>query len=371
MVSDTQQTSSPRARRSRVRSGLPRRRDLKPFPRPTRRFSTGLILAGILVLMSLFWYQRQIHPRLKSLLGADDGALLSTLVAASAATYGLFKPQVDDVLKRILSLLDRPYAPKILGGGMVVMGLLLFGTSSIYVTLNKTGNASAKADFELELRKNGREIESAVNLSIDKPYFRLFWFSPGAVVFRLHKPSGFATERRTLGLGSTLRLDLPSDLHPKELHVLRLVPIGLISRTRADEDLSCQPKGRTPAFYLDIDVRRGKSHWSYCVPLRPQPIYIGGSRSDLEAVALGENSGQWLSHLKTKIGLLDEDTDAQLQETAESPPLYLGTVEFLPGDEVCISRRFFDGYKADKKAMGTFTVLNNPGPQTFLLEEAP
>lgn len=326
-------------------------------------------LAVILVLMGFFWFHRHFYETLKSFLKTDDGALLATFLAAAAGAYGLFKAQVEHLGKRIQTSLSGPGAPKFLGAGMIMMAILLVGTSSVRVTLE-----GATAPHEFEIRKNDRILERAVVLSRDAPaYFHMLWFSPpGEVSLSLLKPAGYLTERRSVGPGSAIVIKAPGDFRPKQTPVLRLVPawglLELLDPASRTTDGTCRRRPRSPSRFLIIEVRRAKlKPESYCVPLGLNATYIGASKMELETIALREGAGEWVRQLRAEMDPLNMEANAQLQELVASTPLCKGTIELQPGDEVHLFQEFFDGHNSDRKTLGIYTMLSSPVRQTVYL----
>ncbi|HVR96042.1 MAG TPA: hypothetical protein VMW27_05475, partial [Thermoanaerobaculia bacterium] len=288
-------------------------------------FSHGTLLAAILVLMVYFWIHRHFNEQLKWYLKAGSGAVIATLLAAAAGAHGLFKTQVEDLVKGIQRSLSTRGAPKFLGAGMIMMAILLVVTSSVRVTLEGAG---ASASVEFEIRKDGRVLEKDFVLSRDgRPYFHMFWFSlPGEVSLKLLKPAGYLAERRFVGPLSAVVIKAPGDFRPKQTHVLRLVPawglLELLDPASRTTDNTCRRQPGSPSRFLKIEVRRAKlKPESYCVPLGLNAIYIGASKPELETIVLGEAAGEWVRQLRAEISPLNMEANAQLQELAASTPL--------------------------------------------------
>jgi hypothetical protein len=345
----------------------------------------GLAMAGVFALLAILWFERHAYPYAKMLL-TGEGTLFASLAAALAITYGVFKGKIYEQAQKFWSLLDKPIAPKMLGGGILLMIFLLFTTSSIYIVLDSVNPGT---NFELNVKKNGTPDER-VTLSSNHPYFyRLLFFSrPGLTSIIPLKPAGYASAKQQLKLGGTIRFHIPIDFKRKDLHILRLVPgWGIIESlpqakdsaafsTKAEKNghtvAGCDCATKTEedqATYPSYQLRiRFPNKNCYCIRWYLQTIYVGASAADLEWAATDSSNKNWLRLLEDKIVSPTSPERSALQLAASSP-FYLPTTELAAGDKVEIDLIFVDGLSSETHHLGSYIVSHVDLMQTILLKD--
>lgn len=320
---------------------------------------TGLGLAVVFVFLAILWFERHLDPYARFLL-TGEGTFLGALAVAIPVTYGIFKAKINERAESFLLLLNKPGIRKMVGGGIFLILILLFATSSIHIN---TEALTPGENCKLQIKKNGQMLGEPVVLTHNSThYFRLLWFSrPGSVSVDLLKPVGYAAFEQQLGVGGTIRLHVPADFKPREFHVLRLVPGGSLLGLLPPVEEKDRPAGSS--YWLQI---RFPNQRSYRIRWYRQAIYIGAGEAELKLAATDPKNANWLSRLEESMPPLAPTEKALLLQAANNP-LYFPTIELSPRDRVDIDLIFVDGSRSETHYQGSYTPSSDQEPKTVLL----
>ena len=315
------------------------------------------MLSLVLVMLSVFWFQRHLYQYTKSLLDDENGIIASLAIVVTAA-YGIFKAYTKGLVQKFWDLLEQSSASVILAlvTAIVIVIIVLFNTSSLYIARN---GDDIKGDAELVIR-GGRSFSRSVILSKKDPRFfclRIF-HPPEAFVIALKQPAGYRAESYLLGRHGTININIPENLRKKELHILRLVPgWGIIDMLPV--------KGGQTFYQLRVSVN-GKAYNP--VPLRRQPIYVGASKDDLDVIvkSVGQAPAEWFKSLESEIGGMEEGQRSALRLLSESTPVYLPTKDLKVGDQVEIDLIFQEDGLKEERVIKIYRVSNLESETIFL-----
>lgn len=289
-----------------------------------RRYRRRLVLFVVLMILLTVWFQVHLEPYV------TQGVFLS----GTLTLWGLWKilqswfawgtkGQTSEAARQWLA---RPAAGELLTFGLILVALLLIGTSSIY--LHFEGARPGEDGYQVEVMSGGGQgehpfvagglqVTSAQRLA-GHPFF-LRW-RPVPLVFRIADRPGWEPLERTFFPGQALHLNVPGDFSRTRLLLLRLVPgKGFLGGelTRAGEPV---PSGTTLRLVID-----GRPH--VLPDLRLQSVVVGAEAKEL-SWALGEADRQQLRKeldgYLGRVGMPSEGRPAYLDAWEGSPRVVSG-----------------------------------------------
>lgn len=288
-------------------------------PGAVRRYRRRLVLFVLLMILLTVWFQVHLEPYVA------QGVFLS----GTLTLWGLWKifqswfawgtkGQTSEAARKWLA---RPVAGELLAIGLILIALLLIGTSSIY--LHFAGARPGEDGYQVEVSsrehpfmKDGLQVTSAQRQS-GRPFF-LRW-RPVPLVFRIADRPGWEPLERTFFPGQALHLNVPGDFKRTKLVLLRLVPgKGFLG----DLTLAGEEGPSTTTLQLQIGDRR------YVLPdLRFQTLVLGAEAKEL-SWALGDaDRAQFHQELEGYLGRIGMPPDGK--------PVYFnaweGTPRVVPG----------------------------------------
>ncbi len=185
------------------------------------------VLLFCLVVMVLIWFNVHLEPYAKqSLLFGGPLTLWGIWRVIGTARKVIGKRGDSSVIE---TFLDKPLATELLGAGIAISLLLLLSTSSVYFTYTGSDPREKSYDIEVVRALDSVPFLRPLQLSaFDAVQGRAFlwnWRSRDiqirAVGKRIYRPMD-----TTLARAGSLRLRIPNDLEPPELHVLHIIPTG-------------------------------------------------------------------------------------------------------------------------------------------------
>lgn len=259
-------------------------REMPPVPEEdpgaVRRYRRRLVLFVLLMILLTVWFQVHLEPYV------TQGVFLS----GTLTLWGLWKilqswfawgtkGQTSEAARKWLA---QPVAGELLALGLILIVLLLIGTSSIY--LHFAGARSGEDGYRVEVLnrehpfvEDGLQVTSAQRQA-GRPFF-LRW-RPVPLVFRIADRPGWEPLERTFFPGQALHLNVPGDFTRTRLLLLRLIPgKGFLGGelTRAGDPV---PSGTT------LRLRIGDRE--HVLPdLRLQSVVLGAESKEL-SWALGD-----------------------------------------------------------------------------------
>jgi hypothetical protein len=264
-----------------------------------------MVLLVLVVLGGTLWYYWHVDPLVRPV----------TLVGTPLtiwAVYGLLQKWLPDSwLAKNPShvsrgLLVHPRARNFLLMAILLVGLLLVTTTSVYVTYDKT---TGQGDYDVEVYRDGVLLMEPQHLTSYQPirgktfFFDLSWLiNPWQLTFQVTDPP-YQYDVKTLTVSAPLsyRVSLPSEIRTKRYRVFRVLPADgkwLSLTVRADNPNDTR-------YRLQVSRReKGGERSLLTVPFFFEPVYFGGSRDLINHLKTAEDTAgtrRWniTGHLKT------------------------------------------------------------------------
>lgn len=339
-------------------------REMPPAPPEdrgaVRRYRRRLVLFVLLMILLTVWFQVHLEPYV------TQGVFLS----GTLTLWGLWKilqswfawgtkGQTSEAARKWLA---RPVAGELLTLGLILMALLLIGTSSIY--LHFAGARSGEDGYRVEVSnrehpfvEKGLQVTSAQRQA-GRPFF-LRW-RPVPLVFRIVDRPGWEPLERTFFPGQALHLNVPGDFKRTQLVLLRLVPgRGFLG---GDLPRAGEPVPSGTMLRLRIGDR------PYVLPdLRLQSVVVGAEAKEL-SWALGEADRQQLRRdldgYLGRVGMPPEGRPDYL-DAWEGTPRMVSGVRLTKGAKIQVSVQRGTGQPV---RLPDIEVEHDGGIQTRFLE---
>jgi hypothetical protein len=189
----------------------------------SKSYRINVSLFVILAVSTMLWVNRHLQPYL----------IKTTLIGGTLTLWGIWKLIQSWVKWGLESaeislarrILDRQASTEVLVLGLVVLAVLFFSTSSVYLVYE--GDKKGEAEYTVEVTHDDKPyLEPITIASYNRVKGRPLFLRISGVhlQFDITTPRGFQPLERDFGPGSSIHLRVPLDFKRKELHLLRLVP---------------------------------------------------------------------------------------------------------------------------------------------------
>lgn len=301
--------------------------------RSTRWFWINVIALCGLAPWATYWFQRHLQLYLTEIIIIGGAFSLWVFVRT---TWAIFEKaaQVEpwDLSRRLLAL---PDVTGVLLVCCIGLAVLWFSTASLYVEYE---GAPGEGEYQVEVvrKSDGSPIIPSTSLTaaakvIGRPF--LWQRSLDDLECRVLRPVKYEPLPCRLEPGRSTRISVPGSFTPREFHLLRIVPIGVLYARLAAVDEASTAR-------YDLELESG-GRLAILEGLRRQVVYTGTAANEMPIVMELDTPGALEPQLRSQ--LLTKRYDSSNAEVTAAI-LALGarewpTFDLHTGDQIALTVR--------------------------------